>query len=399
MTRLVLAGLCVFVFFAPPPAYSQTGESLAETKKRVGELVEKTNYVDALPLIEKIVKAEPTNAEMHFYLGFALIAKAGIEKDPATRKALRVRAREAFVRTKELGYTKPPVEALIGSLPPDGSDSGVFSSNIEANALMSEAEGLFGQGKLDEALENYQRALKLDPNIYEAALFSGDVFLQRGDFAQAETWYQKAIAINPNRETAYRYSATPLMKQRKTNEARDRYVEAFIVEPYNRFARGGLIQWAQATQTPLAHPKIDIPTDVTFDEKGNAKINLDVSTFSGKEDGSVAWIVYGTTRTAWRKEKFARTFPNEKDYRHSLDEEAEALRAVITSATSDQKVKKLNPSIAKLKKLNDEGMLESYILLALADQGIARDHPPYLSKNREKLRRYILEYVINREVE
>lgn len=251
MTRLVLAGLCMFVFSAPPPTYSQTGESLAETKKRVEELVEKTNYVDALPLIEKIVKAEPNNAEMHFYLGFALIAKAGIEKDPATRKALRVRAREAFVRTKELGYTKPPVEALIGSLPPDGSDSGVFSSNMEANALMSEAEGFFGQGKLDEALENYQKALKLDPNIYEAALFSGDVFMQRGDFAQAETWYQKAIAINPNRETAYRYSATPLMKQRKTNEARDRYVEAFIVEPYNRFARGGLVQWAQATQTPL----------------------------------------------------------------------------------------------------------------------------------------------------
>jgi tetratricopeptide (TPR) repeat protein len=350
-----------------------------------------------LPLLEKILQAEPKNAEMHFYLGFALIAKASTEKDPAARKALRVRARQAFIRTKELGNTDPPVEALISNLPPDGSDVGVVSENIEANALMSEAEAFFGQGKLDEALANYQKALKLDPKIYEAALFSGDVFMQKGDFVQAETWYQRAIAINPNRETAYRYSATPLMKQHKTNEARDRYVEAFITEPYNRFARGGLIQWAQVTQTPIAHPKIDIPTNITFDDKGNAKTDLDAAMLGGKEDGSFAWLVYGTTRTIWRKEKFAKTFPNEKDYRHSLDEEADALRAVIASATSDQKIKKLNPSIAKLKKLNDDGLLESYILLALVDEGISRDHPPYLSTNREKLRRYILEYVINRE--
>jgi hypothetical protein len=118
-----------------------------------------------------------------------------------------------------------------------------------------------------------------------------------------------------------------------------------------------------------------------------------------EDDGSSAWLMYGITRTTWRREKFARTFPSEKDYRHSLDEEADALRAVITSATGNAKVKNLNPSIAKLKKLNEDGLLESYILLARVDEGISRDHPPYLSKNREKLRRYILEYVINREAE
>ena len=131
--------------------------------------------------------------------------------------------------------------------------------------------------------------------------------MQKEDFAQAETWYQKAIAIDPNKETAYRYSATPLMKQGKTVEARDRYIEAFITEPYNKFARAGFVQWGQATHTNLAHPKIDIPTDVTFDEKGDAKINLDASVLlGGKDDGSFAWIAYGATRSTWHKEKFAK---------------------------------------------------------------------------------------------
>jgi len=94
--------------------------------------------------------------------------------------------------------------------------------------------------------------------------------MQRGDFTQASAWYEKAIAIDPTKETAYRYSATPLMKQGKTDAARERYIEAFITEPYNRFARAGLVQWGQLTKTALAHPQIEIPTSVTFDERGCA---------------------------------------------------------------------------------------------------------------------------------
>ncbi len=311
------------------------------------------------------------------------------------RKALRVRARNAFIKSRELGNKAALVDALIQGLPPDGSDGKSFSQNAEAHRLMVEAESLFGQGKLDDALRNYQQALQLDPKIYEAALFSGDVYVHKDDFSQAEIWYQKAIAIDPNRETAYRYSATPLMKQRKYEQARDRYIEAFISEPYNRFSAVGLTQWGQATSTPLAHPTIDIPTNVTFDEKGDAKINLGMEALlGGKDDGSFAWISYGATRSTWHKEKFAKTFPKEKAYRHSLAEEVEALRGVISIATADKKVKTLNPSLAKLKKLDAEGLLEAYILLARPDQGIAEDYPAYLKQHRDKLRRYVVEYVL-----
>lgn len=48
-----------------------------------------------------------------------------------------------------------------------------------------------------------------------------------------------------------------------------------------------------------------------------------------------------------------------------------------------------------LKKLDDEGLLEAYILLARPDEGIAADHPAYLRQNRDKLRRYVTQYVVN----
>lgn len=392
---VTLLGLLLFsLSIASPATRAQTTESANELKRRVAQLLEENKYTEALPLLEKIAILQPEDGETQFYLGFALLGQAANTKEDASRKALRVRARNAFVRAKSLEFYEPRLDALIRGLPEDGSDPESVSSSSAASKLLKEGEALFAQGKLDEALKKYQQALEVDPKLYHAALFSGDIYLQKQDFAQAETWYQKAIAIDPDKETAYRYSATPLMRQRKLEAARDRYVEAFITEPYSRFARAGLIQWAEATQTSLAHPKIDIPTNITFDEKGDAKIDLDAESLSVAEDGSFAWISYGLTRSSWRKEKFAKTFPSEKAYRHSLAEEVDALRTVIKIATANKRTKTLNPSLAKLKKLDEDGLLEAYVLMARADEGIAQDHPSFLKQHRDKLRHYVMEYVV-----
>lgn len=397
--KALVPWLALLFFFLPmalvsPATQAQTTESTSELKRRVSDLVEQTKYTEALPLLEKLATLDPKDGETQFYLGFALLGQANNTKDEAMRKTLRVRARNSFIKAKQLGFNEPRLDALIMSLPEDGSDAPSYSSNVKADALMQEGEAFFSQGKADEALKKYQQALELDSKLYHAALYSGDIYLQKQDFTQAEYWYQKAIAIDPTKETAYRYSATPLMKQGKTDAARDRYVEAFITEPYNRFAAAGLVQWGRATKTSLAHPDIDIPTNVSFDEKGNAKVNLDASALLGKDNGSFAWLSYGVTRTSWRKEKFAKTFPSEKTYRHTLAEEVDALQSVISTAMSDKSVKTLSPSLATLKKLNDEGLLEAYLLIARPDEGITQDHPAYLKQNREKLRRYVIEYVV-----
>ena len=393
LVALLRVVLLVSLVCSAPIARAQDKDDVLEMKERANKLLKQTNYVEALPILEKLAKLEPEDGETRYYLASALLGQAANAKDESSKKALRVRARNEFLKAKQLGFSEPNIDAMILSIPEDGSSAGEFSRNTAAHKLMEEGEALFTQGKLDEALKKYQKALELDPQLYNAALFSGDVFLQKNDFAQAEVWYLKAISIDPNRETAYRYSATPLMKQGRTAEARDRYIEAFITEPYNRFARAGLVRWAQTTGAPLGHPEIKIPTSVTFDEKGNSKINMDPAALSDKDGGGAAWMMYGMKRVTWRKETFAKTFPKETTYRHSLAEELEALRSAINLAFSDEK-KPTSPSLIKLKKLNDEGLLESYILLALADDGIARDHPAYLKENRAKLRKYMTDYVV-----
>ena len=377
--------------------YGQTSDSAQELRRRAFELSDQQKLTEALPLLEKLAVSYPSDSEVHFKLAFALLGQAAVTKDKAERAALRVRARNAFIKAKELGDQHPVLDALIQGIPVDGVDSAgakAFSSNSVANDLMNQGEAFFAQGKFESALSNYKAALQLDPKIYEAALYCGDVYAQQPDYGQAEIWYQKAIAIDPSRETAYRYSATPWMKQKRYDVARERYIAAYLVEPYSRFSEAGLKQWAQVTNTRLGNPVIDIPTTVRFDEKGGSTINLDPSALSGKNDGSFAWISYGLTRSIWQNEKFAKTFPKETKYRHSLPEEADALRSVVRMASSDKKVTALTPSLATLKKLDNAGLLEAYILLVKADEGIAVDYPDYLKQNRDKLYRYVVEYLL-----
>jgi tetratricopeptide (TPR) repeat protein len=380
----------LFISIASISVNAQTDAELGEATKKLIPLYQQQKYVEALPYAELLIKAIPDNANLQFIYGYCLLGKAKNVKDKEEARQLIIKSRQAFIKSKQLGNQDKLVDALITSLPADGLMSGQFSKNEEAENAMNEAEAVFTQGKYDEALALYQKALKLDPTIYEAALFSGDMFTQKGDFDNAEIWYQKAIKINPDRETAYRYSGTPLMKQKKYDLARDRYVEAYIVEPFSKFSTLGINQWAEITKSSIGHPRIDVP-EIKYDASGKATTVMNQNSLT---EGSKAWLAYSLTRESWHQEKFARTFPNEKTYRHTLQEETDALRSVLKMA-KEQKL--AHPQFETLQKLDNEGLLEPYILLALTDDGIFEDYAPYLKTNRPKLRQYVLNFVIGQK--
>jgi len=135
-----------------------------------------------------------------------------------------------------------------------------------------------------------------------------------------------------------------------------------------------------------------------YTQGGQTTLSIDPKILNSN-DGSNEWLMYDLTRIAWAKGDFFKNYPDEKEYRHSLKEEAAALRMVAEAAAKDLKsgkIKALEPSLAMLVKLNEDGFLEAYVLFAHPDQGIARDYAAYRKDNREKLRRYWLEVVIGR---
>ena len=368
-----------------------------DDRTRAFRLYKDAKYTEAVPLFEKLAAANPNDRDVLEALGLMTASQTAYLKDPEARKQARVRARELLLRAQSLGADSALLKWMLEAVVPEGGgDNSAFSTKKEVDDAMREGEEAFASGDLPKALEMYKRALLLDPKLYEAALFIGDVYFKSADHANAGEWYGRAIAMNPDRETAYRYWGDSLLKQGRFTDAGDKFVEAYLAEPYSRLSRAGFLNWGEKAHINLAHPSVDIPTNVTSSKDKNTTISLDANilTKNDKSGAAAAWMIYGIVRASWQTE-FAKQYPNEKTYRHSLKEEAAALRGAIETL-KNQKLdpKNIDPSLQVLQKLDKEGLLEPFILLALPDAGIAQDFPEYRRANLEKLRRYVKEYVL-----
>ncbi|MBV8857645.1 MAG: tetratricopeptide repeat protein [Acidobacteria bacterium] len=377
-------------------------------RQRAFELFQEQQFAEALAPLEKLAARYPGDGEVLARFGLTLFVNTISEPDSPQRLARRARARAAVVRARELGFDagvpKDLIDQLIAGLKEDGSSAGgpnatKFSDVPEADTAMRAGEAAFMKNDYDAALAAYEKALALDPKLYEAPLFAGDVFLQKGQFEKAGEWYARAIKLDPDREQAYRYWGNSLLKQARLDEARDKYVEAVVANPYDRYTwENGLFRWANAKAVRLGHPKIDVQSN--FSQKdGRNVVTLDPKAGEKPGDGSAAWAAYGLLRAAWALndyEKFKQAYPGEKAYRHSLREEAGALRGVIEAVRNQQKageVKQLSKDLQLLVQLEEAGLLEAYVLFARTDQGIAQDYVEYRKANRDKLRRYLTEYL------
>ena len=368
-------------------------------RTRAFQLYEEAKYAEALPVFEKLAAKYAEDRDVLKTYGFLMIGQGAYLKDADARKEARRRGRELLVKAQQLGAQDALLKSMLESIPADGGNDAQLSTKKEAEDAMREGEAAFAKKDFGQAIEMYQLALLLDPKLYEAALFTGDVYYATAEQKKAGEWFGRAAAINPDRETAYRYWGDSLLKQGRVTEAGDKFVEAYLAEPYDRLTRSAFLNWGEKVHVQLNHPAVEIPTNVTSQKPGEVTINLDPNTLK-KEDKSgagAAWLLYGLIRGGWATANFPKQYPNEKKYRHSLKEEADALRAAIKSYEEQQKKNgksATDPSLDTLVKLEREGFLESFILLALPDEGIAQDYPEYRRTNLETLRRYVKQYVL-----
>ncbi|HEX5965333.1 MAG TPA: hypothetical protein VFY51_05365, partial [Pyrinomonadaceae bacterium] len=145
-------------------------------RKRAFELYDDAKWIEALPLFEKLAVRYPEDGKVIEALGMLLIAQTSYVKDAAERKAARKRGRELLVKAQSLGVSNALLRSTIESIPADGGEEKGFSLKKEVDEAMREGEAAFARNDMPKALEMYQRALLLDPKLYEAALFAGDVF-------------------------------------------------------------------------------------------------------------------------------------------------------------------------------------------------------------------------------
>lgn len=393
MKHLAL-GLLLFLFIGivlsvGTSAQTPSGD-IAAARAQAMAFVENNRYLDAYPLLDKIAASLPRDVAVWTYYGIAIAARSATLSDPKERKSERKRAYEALSKAKELGTENVMALNFLDQLEPDGGDEDNFGNlDPEVEKALREGEAFFGRGEYQKAFVSYERAYKRDPKNYEAVLFMGDCFYAQNKYAESEPWFAKAAALEPDRELAYRFWGDALLAQGKMPDATAKFIEAFIADPYSRYAWENINKLTEKYGRQFSVKGILPPGNKPFEE-----ISIDTAKLSN-QDGTDLWMKYTEVRNAWRAETYKKEFPG-KPYRHTLKEEAAALRTVAAAASAAIKSNKLKDphhSIANLVALHDKNLIEPYILILLADDGIAEDYIDYRKAGRESLRRFLTENV------
>ena len=397
---LLLLLLLSAVVAARPQQSSQPAQKTAKDDPAWSEAYELFNqgkFIDAMPLFEKLAADYPSDIVVREGWAWCVMEYAATLPDTGQRKKARVRAREIAQQAKQLGDSSQLLQ-LVLEIPEDGSES-VFSSRKEIDDAMKSAEADFARGDMEKAREGYLRVLLIDPNYYEPALYIGDVYFKQHVYGSAGEWFSRAILIDPNRETAYRYWGDALVAMGKDEEARAKFIEAIVAEPYSNRSWIGLTNWLKRNKLELNRVQLKEGAAVSQKDENNISITIDDSGFKKKNDpNGLAWMTYGMSKALWHGDRFKKEFPNEPKYRHTLKEETDSLGVMISVLKEQKDYKKkfkdLDPSLQALIKIQEEGFLEPFVLLNRADAEIAQDYEPYRAANRDKIRRYLDEFVV-----
>jgi tetratricopeptide (TPR) repeat protein len=87
------------------------------------------------------------------------------------------------------------------------------------------------EGRLDEAMDHYQKALKISPDYAEARDNIGNVFLRKGQLDEAIAQFQKVLDIKPDFASAYYGIGRVLQLKGRVDEAIAQFQKALDIKP------------------------------------------------------------------------------------------------------------------------------------------------------------------------
>jgi tetratricopeptide (TPR) repeat protein len=123
-----------------------------------------------------------------------------------------------------VGLAAALVSTLAGPFAPEKSD-------YQAELYLNVGTTLKEQGKIDDAIKNYNKALELKPNYSEAYYNLGVVFYGQDKINDAVNYYEKAILLDPADYKAHCGLGTALYKLGEFEQAQQHYLKAIEINP------------------------------------------------------------------------------------------------------------------------------------------------------------------------
>jgi tetratricopeptide (TPR) repeat protein len=218
----------------PQQSSGTSAEALAPLLAQAQDALDRKDFSAAIPLLEKIASAKPSQALPHFELGFAY---SGLKKNPEAiaeyRKAISLDPNLAPAHLN-LGI------ALLDSDPAVAAESLRRATELlpgQDRPIYLLAEALERSGKRSESIEQYRAVAALVPKD-DAVLFSlARALLADGQTSAAESYFRQLLALRPDSAPGRLGLAESLLQQKKTPEAVDLLGDYLQKVPDDRDAR------------------------------------------------------------------------------------------------------------------------------------------------------------------
>jgi tetratricopeptide (TPR) repeat protein len=123
---------------------------------------------------------------------------------------------------------------LLAQSQPQSPSAAAPQPKTEAMALVTQGQKLNNDGKLDEAIALYQKALQLVPDLYDAQLYMGVALDLQGKYAEARQHLAKAIELASEAQTtqSFRVMAVSYAFEHNAEKASEYERRAFDLQ-YN----------------------------------------------------------------------------------------------------------------------------------------------------------------------
>ena len=175
----------------------------------------KQRLTEAQLILRKLIERAPQEYRAYELYGQVLLAKgmqAGAQGDPRVATDAIVQAYQQYRWATELvpSDTEPTAAA------------GLHQSAGEIASIV---------GRLDDALDHFQRAGRLDPVNPKHALYEGQILLQQHRQAEARRALQRVLAVDPNEAYAHASLAMIALEQDDHVQAIEHIEEARRIAP------------------------------------------------------------------------------------------------------------------------------------------------------------------------
>ncbi len=146
-------------------------------------------YDEALKLYQKALTLNPSDAGIR--LNIALTYHLQGRQDEASQEYKRVLETNQEIASQ--------VSSLFGGSPtPPAPAGGDRVKQMSADNAYGEGASYLQLGSLDKAVEAFDRAINLNPDLADAYNAKGVIFTRRREYDEALKLYQKALTLNPS---------------------------------------------------------------------------------------------------------------------------------------------------------------------------------------------------------